>query len=110
VVCTSSLDLGVDFSPDDQVMQLGSPKGIARMIQRAGRSGHQPGAVSRIIGVPTNALELIEFAPPHARPRAPTPSPSRERAGVRVGRPSWESLRSKATQNLCAPPTPQPPP
>jgi len=62
VVCTSSLDLGVDFSPVDQVMQLGSPKGIARMMQRAGRSGHQPGAVSRIIGVPTNAMEFIEFA------------------------------------------------
>jgi ATP-dependent Lhr-like helicase len=62
VVCTSSLDLGVDFSPVDQVMQLGSPKGIARMMQRAGRSGHQPGAVSTIIGVPTNALELVEFA------------------------------------------------
>lgn len=62
VVCTSSLDLGVDFTPVDQVIQLGSPKGIARMMQRAGRSGHQPGAPSRILGVPTNALELIEFA------------------------------------------------
>ncbi len=62
VVCTSSLDLGVDFSPVDQVIQVGSPKGVARMLQRAGRSGHQPGAVSRIIGVPTNALELLEFA------------------------------------------------
>jgi ATP-dependent Lhr-like helicase len=62
VVCTSSLDLGVDFSPVDQVMQIGSPKGIARLMQRAGRSGHQPGAVSRIVGVPTHAFELIEFA------------------------------------------------
>jgi len=62
VVCTSSLDLGVDFSPVDQVIQVGSPKGVARMLQRAGRSGHQPGAVSRITGVPTNALELLEFA------------------------------------------------
>jgi ATP-dependent Lhr-like helicase len=62
VVCTSSLDLGVDFSPVEQVLQVGSPKGVARLIQRAGRSGHQPGAVSRVIGVPTNALELIEFA------------------------------------------------
>jgi ATP-dependent Lhr-like helicase len=62
VVCTSSLDLGVDFSPVEQVMQLGSPKGIARLLQRAGRSGHQPGAVSRVIGVPTNAFELVEFS------------------------------------------------
>ncbi len=62
VVCTSSLDLGVDFSPVEQVMQVGSPKGIARLLQRAGRSGHQPGAISRVLGVPTNALELVEFA------------------------------------------------
>lgn len=62
VVCTSSLDLGVDFSPVEQVMQLGSPKGIARLLQRAGRSGHRPGAVSRVLGVPTNAFELVEFA------------------------------------------------
>lgn len=62
VVATSSLDLGVDFSPVDQVIQIGSPKGVARFLQRAGRSGHQPGSVSRMIGVPTHALELVEFA------------------------------------------------
>lgn len=62
VVCTSSLDLGVDFSPVAQVIQIGSPKGIARMLQRAGRSGHQPGAVSRLLCAPTNAFELVEFA------------------------------------------------
>lgn len=62
VVCTSSLDLGVDFAPVERVFQIGSPKGIARILQRAGRSGHQPGAVSRITCVPTHALELVEFA------------------------------------------------
>ena len=62
VVCTSSLDLGVDFAPVDRVIQIGSPKGVARLLQRAGRSGHQPGAVSRVTCVPTNALELVEFA------------------------------------------------
>jgi ATP-dependent Lhr-like helicase len=62
VIATSSLDLGVDFSPVDRVLQVGSPKGVARILQRAGRSGHRPGAVSRVTCVPTNALELIEVA------------------------------------------------
>jgi ATP-dependent helicase Lhr and Lhr-like helicase len=62
VVATSSLDLGVDFSPVDRVLQIGSPKGIARLLQRAGRSGHRPGATSRVTCVPTNVLELIEVA------------------------------------------------
>jgi ATP-dependent Lhr-like helicase len=62
VVCTSSLDLGVDFRPVDTIIQIGSPKGVARFIQRAGRSGHQPGASSRIYMVPTHSLELVEAA------------------------------------------------
>ena len=62
VVATSSLDLGVDFSPVDRVLQVGSPKGVARLLQRAGRSGHQPGVVSRVTCVPTHALELVEVA------------------------------------------------
>lgn len=62
VVCTSSLDLGVDFTAVDQVIQIGSPKGAARLLQRAGRSGHRPGEPSQLAFVPTNALELIELA------------------------------------------------
>jgi ATP-dependent Lhr-like helicase len=60
VICTSSLDLGVDFHSVDSVIQIGSPKGIARFMQRAGRSGHHPGAISKIYFVPTNSLEIIE--------------------------------------------------
>ncbi len=62
VVATSSLDLGVDFGPVEQVLQVGSPKGIARLLQRAGRSGHAPGATGRLVCVPTHALELVECA------------------------------------------------
>ncbi|MDQ3193742.1 MAG: ligase-associated DNA damage response DEXH box helicase [Bacteroidota bacterium] len=62
VVCTSSLDLGVDFTPVETVIQIGSPKGVARFVQRAGRSGHQPDAVSKIYFVPTHSLELVEGA------------------------------------------------
>lgn len=62
VVATSSLDLGVDFSPVDLVMQIGSPKGVARLMQRAGRSGHAPGQASRVVCVPTHAFELVEVA------------------------------------------------
>ena len=60
VVCTSSLDLGVDFLPVERVLQIGSPKGVARLLQRAGRSGHAPGRPSRITLVPTHSLEIIE--------------------------------------------------
>jgi ATP-dependent Lhr-like helicase len=62
VVCTSSLDLGVDFHPVESIVQIGGPKGVARFIQRAGRSGHRPKEVSKIYFLPTHAIELIEAA------------------------------------------------
>lgn len=62
VVCTSSLDLGVDFRPVDTIIQVGGPKGVARFAQRAGRSGHRPGETSKIYFLPTHSLELIEGA------------------------------------------------
>jgi ATP-dependent Lhr-like helicase len=62
VVCTSSLDLGVDFLPVERVLQIGSPKGVARVLQRAGRSGHAPGRTSRLTLAPAHALELVEAA------------------------------------------------
>ena len=60
VVCTSSLDLGVDFHPVDTIIQIGGPKGVARFIQRAGRSGHKPNQKSKIYFLPTHAIELLE--------------------------------------------------
>jgi ATP-dependent helicase Lhr and Lhr-like helicase len=62
VVCTASLDLGVDFRPVETVIQVGSPKGVARFLQRAGRSGHRHGEVSKIYFLPTHSLELVEAA------------------------------------------------
>lgn len=60
VVATSTLDLGVDFPTVDRILQMGSPKGVARLLQRGGRSGHQPDKTSRITCVPTHAFELVE--------------------------------------------------
>lgn len=82
VVATSSLDLGVDFAPVQRVMQIGSPKGIARLMQRAGRASHRPGAPCHIVCVPTHALELVEIAAVrsaiaegHIEPRQPLDKP-----------------------------------
>ena len=82
VVATSSLVLGVDFAPVDRVLQVGSPKGVARLLQRAGRSAHRPNEAAHVICVPTHALELVEFAAARdalvrqeLEPRDPLPAP-----------------------------------
>lgn len=82
VVATASLDLGVDLTPVERVVQIGSPKGLARLLQRAGRSGHRPGARSHILCVPTHALQLVEIAAAREalgrgeiEPRAPLRAP-----------------------------------
>ena len=59
VVCTSVWIWG-DFSPVESCIQVGSPKGVGRFLQRAGRSGHQPGQAGVICFLPTHAMELIE--------------------------------------------------
>jgi ATP-dependent Lhr-like helicase len=81
VVATSSLDLGVDFLPVERVLQIGSAKGVARMMQRAGRSGHAPGRPSRVTLVPTNTMEIIEAAAARWAAQA-------GRVEARVARPS----------------------
>ena len=70
VVATSSLDLGVDFLPVERVLQIGSARGVARLLQRAGRSGHAPGRTARITMVPTHSLELVEAAAARAAVQA----------------------------------------
>nr|WP_243457575.1 DEAD/DEAH box helicase [Ottowia testudinis] len=70
VVATSSLDLGVDFLPVERVLQIGSARGVARLLQRAGRSGHAPGRTARITLVPTHSLELVEAAAARAAVQA----------------------------------------
>jgi ATP-dependent Lhr-like helicase len=52
----------VDFQPVEQVVQIGSPKNLARLLQRAGRSAHIPGGTSKVLFMPTNALELLELS------------------------------------------------
>ena len=60
VVATSSLDLGIDWGGVDQVIQVGAPKGVSRLLQRVGRSNHRMDVASRAILVPANRFEVLE--------------------------------------------------
>ncbi|HEX5263969.1 MAG TPA: DEAD/DEAH box helicase, partial [Phenylobacterium sp.] len=60
VVCTSTLDLGIDWGDVDLVIQLASPKGASRMVQRIGRANHRLDEPSRAIFVPANRFEMLE--------------------------------------------------
>lgn len=60
VVATSSLDLGIDWGGVDQVIQVGAPKGVSRLLQRVGRANHRMDEASRAILVPANRFEVLE--------------------------------------------------
>ncbi len=60
VVCTSTLDLGIDWGDVDLVIQLASPKGASRMVQRIGRANHRMDEASRALFVPANRFEMLE--------------------------------------------------
>ncbi len=60
VVCTSTLDLGIDWGEVDLVIQMGAPKGAARLVQRIGRANHRMDEASRAMLVPTNRFEILE--------------------------------------------------
>lgn len=60
VVATSSLDLGIDWGGVDQVIQVGAPKGVSRLLQRVGRANHRMDEASNAILVPANRFEVLE--------------------------------------------------
>ena len=60
VVATSSLDLGIDWGGVDQVIQVGAPKGVSRLLQRVGRANHRMDEASRAVLVPANRFEVLE--------------------------------------------------
>ncbi len=62
VVCTSSLDLGVDWGDVDLVINVGAPKGASRLMQRIGRANHRLNEASRAVLVPANRFEVLECA------------------------------------------------
>lgn len=86
VVCTSTLDLGIDWGEVDLVIQMGAPKGAARLMQRIGRANHRMDEASRAMLVPTNRFEVLEC-------RA-------AEAAVEAGEIDGEALRSGALDVL----------
>lgn len=62
VVATSSLSLGIDWGDVDQVIQVGAPKGVSRLLQRVGRANHRMDEASAALLVPANRFEVIECA------------------------------------------------
>lgn len=60
VVCTSTLDLGIDWGDVDLVVQMGAPKGASRLLQRIGRANHRLDEASRALLVPSNRFEVLE--------------------------------------------------
>ncbi|WP_296721292.1 ligase-associated DNA damage response DEXH box helicase [Erythrobacter sp.] len=60
LVCTASLDLGIDWGDIDLVVQMGAPKGSSRLLQRIGRAGHRLDTPSRAVLVPGNRFEFLE--------------------------------------------------
>jgi ATP-dependent Lhr-like helicase len=62
VIATSSLDLGIDWGGIDQVLQIGAPKGVSRLLQRIGRANHRMDEASRAVLVPANRFEVLECA------------------------------------------------
>ena len=71
VVCTSSLDLGVDWGDIDLVINVGAPKGASRLLQRIGRANHRLDEPSRGILIPANRFEVLECNAAHRRGRRP---------------------------------------
>ncbi|NRB04854.1 MAG: ligase-associated DNA damage response DEXH box helicase [Rhodobacteraceae bacterium] len=60
VVCTGSLDLGIDWGDVDLVIQIGAPKNVKRLVQRIGRANHRYNAPSKALLVPANRFEIVE--------------------------------------------------